>query len=132
MTAWPALVDQDEAVGLRLFDTELEAWSAHTEGVLRLLALQLPDRLRELQRHPRLSNSAQLAWAGMPEGMQTVAGLVADLVWHSLYAAAGGEPGGVRSADQFAALLGSVRQQLGAVFTRQAALLEAVMRSCRP
>ena len=45
--AWPALVDQDDAVGLRLFDTWEEAALAHHDGVLRLLRLRLADKLPE-------------------------------------------------------------------------------------
>ena len=44
-TAYPAVVDQEKAVGLRLFDTWAEAAHAHHDGVLRLLRMQVQDKL---------------------------------------------------------------------------------------
>jgi len=61
-SAWPALVDQGDAAGLRLFDDESEAVEAHAHGVHRLLLLALSDKLRYLARAHRLSPPAAIAW----------------------------------------------------------------------
>jgi len=60
--AWPALVDQGRAVGLRLYDDEAEAHTAHHGGVHRLLLLRLADKLKYLAKSHRLSPPAALAW----------------------------------------------------------------------
>ena len=61
--AWPALVDQETAVGLRLFDTWEEAALAHLDGVRRLLALSLADKMSYLRQHHGLTNECLLIWA---------------------------------------------------------------------
>ena len=60
--AWPALIDQGHAVGLRLFDEEQEARQAHHGGIHRLLLIRLADKLKYLGRNHRLSPPAALAW----------------------------------------------------------------------
>jgi len=61
-SAWPALVDQHHAAGLRLFDDEAEAHTAHHAGVHRLLMIALSDKLRYVAKKHRLSPPAALAW----------------------------------------------------------------------
>lgn len=49
--AYPAIVDQSEAIGLRLFDSPDAARAAHLAGVRRLFMLQLGPELRHLWRN---------------------------------------------------------------------------------
>jgi ATP-dependent helicase HrpA len=49
--AYPAIVDQSEAIGLRLFDSPDAAKAAHLAGVRRLFMLQLGPELRHLWRN---------------------------------------------------------------------------------
>ena len=111
--AWPALIDQQDAVGLRLFDTWEEAVHSHAGGVLRLLALKLADKAKYLRNHHGLEREALLAWSqtGSAEA------LVADLFWRSLLdtVAECRQQGvhDVRSGEAFAALLERVRSRLG-------------------
>jgi ATP-dependent helicase HrpA len=51
--AYPAIVDQGEAIGLRLFDSPDAAKAAHLAGVRRLFMLQLGPELRHLWRNVR-------------------------------------------------------------------------------
>jgi ATP-dependent helicase HrpA len=122
--AWPALVDQDEAVGLRLFDTPDEAAVAHLEGLHRLLSLELSDKMSSLRKHHRLDRETQLAWA--PQG--EVGELVADLAWHSLCAAAGDDAGRVRDPESWAQLAADTRSRIGAVFQKQAGFLDDAIK----
>ena len=69
-------VDQDDAVGLRLFDTWEEAALAHHDGVLRLLRLHLADKLKYLRTRHGLPRAALLAWSSIG----SVEELAADLV----------------------------------------------------
>jgi len=63
--AWPALVDQETAVGMRLFDTWEDAVLSHIDGVRRLLALHLADKLNYLAKHHGLSKDAMLVWSAL-------------------------------------------------------------------
>ncbi len=61
--AWPAIIDQSEAVGLRLFDTAGEASLEHHHGVLRLLAIKLGSKMRNQRKQHGLSAKSLLAWS---------------------------------------------------------------------
>jgi len=50
LTGFPALVDEGADVSLRLMDTRDKAEDAHREGVKRLMALELKEQLRQLER----------------------------------------------------------------------------------
>jgi ATP-dependent helicase HrpA len=107
--AWPAVVDQGEAVGLRLFDTWDEAAWSHTGGVLRLLRLRLADKLGYLERHHGLDREAQAAWSSLA----SVGELTADMVRRCLTDSAG-DLTGIRDREAFEELCGRVRAGLGA------------------
>ncbi|HMB59729.1 MAG TPA: DUF3418 domain-containing protein, partial [Xanthomonadales bacterium] len=120
--AWPALVDQDNAVGLRLFDTAEEAAAAHREGVLRLLELGLADKFQFLRKHPGLSRESLMAWTPMGSAES----LVTDLLHSSLQRAAG-SAGEVRTETQFDQMLNQVRAKLGLECRKQADLLNELL-----
>ncbi len=122
LTAWPALLDQQTAVGLRLFDTAQEAVVAHSEGVLRLLSLGLPEKMSFLHKHPGLSRESLLAWSPL----SPIETLITDLVSSSLYHAAG-DVTAVRDGQAFAQLLEQVRQRLGVECRRQADWLNQLL-----
>ncbi len=120
--AWPALVDQENAVGLRLFDTIDDAWLSHQSGVLRLLRLHLVDKLAWLHKHPGLNRECQIAWSALA----SVEMLVQDLVDSSL-ALAAGDVWSIRDAHAFDDLSSRVRSRIGGVSRRQADVLNVVV-----
>ncbi len=124
VTAWPAIVDQQDAVGLRMFDTAEEAVLEHHHGVIRLLALQLGSRLRDLRKHHGVSAAVLMAWSavGSPDA------LVDALVESNLALAAGKRPGLVRDEAAFSALLKDVRAELGLLFRRQSGHLNKAIK----
>ena len=122
--AWPAIVDQQDAVGLRVFDTAEEAAQEHYHGVLRLLSLQLAGKLRDLRKHHGLSAAALLAWSA--EGSRDT--LIEGLVQTSLVLAAGERPVGIRTGEEFKILVVSVRAELGLLFRRQAGFLDKTLK----
>ncbi|MEM7708974.1 MAG: ATP-dependent RNA helicase HrpA [Pseudomonadota bacterium] len=65
ITAYPALVDQGDAVGVRVFDGEVEAREHHRYGLRRLLVLSLADRFKYLGRHLALTPENYLQYAGV-------------------------------------------------------------------
>ncbi|MGK2926651.1 MAG: DUF3418 domain-containing protein, partial [Lysobacterales bacterium] len=125
--AWPALVDQGEAVGLRLFETRDEAVFAHAAGILRLLALQLADKAKYLRNHHGLERAALLAWSVVGSAEE----LVADLFWRSLQdtvadSMANGQHRPLhelRDAAAFAELLERCRARIGRTCVLRAAEL---------
>jgi len=124
LTAWPALIDQQTGVGLRLFDTSEEAALAHADGVLRLLSLAMPDKMSYLHRQHGLTRASQLAW--VPLG--TAESLISDLVWSSLSRTAG-EVSAVRDGHAFEQLCQQVRKSLGAECRLQANLVNELLPS---
>ncbi len=63
LTGYPALVDQQESISIRLFDTAEAAQIAMREGLRRLLCFELKDRMKQLDKNlPGLKQAAlQLA-----------------------------------------------------------------------
>ncbi len=122
VAAWPALVDQQIAVGLRLFDTFDDAWLSHQDGVLRLLRLHLADKLAWLHKHPGLDRECQIAWSALAP----VETLVTDLVDSSLSLAAG-DVWAIRDAVAFEELSGRVRSHIGGESRKQADVLNTVI-----
>jgi len=117
-SAWPALVDQETAVGLRLFDTWEEAVRSHQDGVLRLLSLKLVDKLKYLDSHHGIQRQALLAWSSIDSAQ----GLVSDLVRRSLVDTAA-DVSDIRSRAQFDSLCVRVRSRIGNTQMKQAAIL---------
>ncbi|MBT8059964.1 MAG: ATP-dependent RNA helicase HrpA [Gammaproteobacteria bacterium] len=120
--AWPALVDQETAVGARLFDTRDEAVLSHMAGVLRLLRLAIPDKLRYLRNHHGVNREALLAWSARGGAAE----LVEDLLERSLAKTATELPG-VRDEEAFQALVERTRSRLGHVMQTQAKLLNGLL-----
>ena len=52
LTGYPALVDEGASVAIRLFDTRDKAVEAHRGGVKRLLAFELKEQVKSLERGP--------------------------------------------------------------------------------
>jgi len=117
-TAWPALIDQQTAVGLRLFDTWEEAVRSHLDGVLRLLSLELADKLKYLNSRHGVKPEALLAWSSI----DSVPGLITDLVQRSLVDTAG-DLSEIRNPRQFEALCVRARSEIGNTQLTLAAIL---------
>ncbi|MBD3670731.1 MAG: ATP-dependent RNA helicase HrpA [Gammaproteobacteria bacterium] len=52
---YPALVDEGETVAIQVLDTESSAQEAHRQGLVRLLSLQLKDKLKYLRKQSPVS-----------------------------------------------------------------------------
>jgi ATP-dependent helicase HrpA len=111
---------------LRLFDTFEDAWLSHQAGVLRLLALQLAEKVNWMYKHPGLSRECQLAWASLAP----VEDLVQDLVDSSL-AQVAGDCWKVRDAASFEQLCDTSRSRVGGECRKQADILNAVIPKFR-
>jgi len=109
-------------VGLRLFDIADEAAISHQDGVRRLLALALADKLTYLRKNPGLSKDALMAWS--PLGLAV--DLVNELVWKSLCDTAG-EVNHILDTASFEKLLGRVRNEIGITCQQMARRLNELL-----
>ncbi len=64
--AYPAIVDEKESVGIKLFETEFEQVQAMQAGLRRLLLLNVPSPIKYL--HEKLPNKAKLGLYFAPFG----------------------------------------------------------------
>ncbi|MDA3977797.1 ATP-dependent RNA helicase HrpA [Gallibacterium sp. AGMB14963] len=74
--AFPAIVDEKESVGIKLFETEFEQQRAMQQGLRRLLLLNVPSPIKYL--HEKLPNKAKLGLYFTPFG--TVLQLIDDCI----------------------------------------------------
>jgi ATP-dependent helicase HrpA len=119
VTGHPALVDEGDAVGLRVLPSQSEARTALWGGTRRLVLLQLGSPLRTLDR--ALSNAAKLALASSPRASaadvyQECAAAAVDQLLVEL-------GGPVRDEAGFASLLAQIRPRFGATAVRLAGLV---------
>jgi ATP-dependent helicase HrpA len=115
VTGFPGLVDRGQSADVRVFPTAAERDPAHHRGLRRLLLLDTPSPVRQVQRD--LDNATKLALSRNPHG--SVAALLDDCVTtaaDALIAAAGGpawdERGYARLRKLFADRLASTTLQV--------------------
>ncbi len=123
VTAYPALVDEGQTVGVRVVPTEAEAGRLTWLGARRLLVLVAGSPARQVVK--ALSPSARLALQFNPDG--EIPDLVADCVdaaADELIAAAGGPP---RDEAAFTALVATAKEQLLPLTADAVRRVEAVL-----
>ncbi|MFI6226659.1 ATP-dependent RNA helicase HrpA [Micromonospora echinospora] len=108
VTAYPALVDEGETVGVRVFDSEAEQAAAMWAGTRRLLRLTVANPAKFLQG--RLSNEAKLALSRNPHG--GVQQLISDATGAAIDRLVADAGGPAWDAEGFAALRDKVRADL--------------------
>jgi ATP-dependent helicase HrpA len=127
VTAYPALVDEGETVGVRVVPTEAEAQRLMRLGARRLLVLVAGSPVRQVVK--TLSPRTRLALQFNPDG--EIADLVADSVdaaADELIAAAGGPP---RDEAGFAALVATAKPQLPVLTVDTVRKVEDVLTQAR-
>ncbi|MCF6263394.1 MAG: ATP-dependent RNA helicase HrpA [Xanthomonadales bacterium] len=124
--AWPALVDQQNAVGLRLFDNPAEAKTTQQAGITRLLLLKLTDKLKYLRKNSGLSQSAEMIYLALSEDTVTepredlLLSVLNDLV---------SDFGRVSNASQFDQLAALIGKQWVPECNKLAQVFNQVMRA---
>jgi ATP-dependent helicase HrpA len=119
--AYPSLVDEGDAVGVRILDTPGAQAAAMRAGTRRLLALTVPSPVRFVQ--DRLPLHAQLALAGAP--YPSPAAVLEDVAAAAIDALVDEAGGPAWDAASFARLRDHVAGELA---DRTAALAEGVVR----
>ena len=108
-TRYPALTDEQTAVGLRLFAHPDEALEHHQAGVIRLFRLNFPDPVKYLQKRFPLPTTVQLDLATMRDGNTDA---LEDLLTGVLAEALQLPQGLPRTAADFATAAESARGEL--------------------
>lgn len=111
VVGFPALVDQGNAVGVRVFESSAQAAASSRRGLRRLLLLNVPSPARALQR--QLSNQTKLALSRNAPG--SVTELLDDCLACAVDAIVEEGGGAPRDSAGFDALLVRVRAQLSSV-----------------
>ncbi len=106
--AFPALVDEKESVGIRLFDNPQEQQHAMWRGLRRLLLLNIPSPIKYL--HEKLPNKAKLGLYFNPYG--NVLDLIDDCISCGVDKLIAENGGPVWSEAGFAQLHDKVRAEL--------------------
>ena len=121
--AYPALVDQESSVALRVFERNDEARAAHVDGVRRLLRLDLEKTFRQAQRKLPVGRKTALQYA--PLG--TLEGLRDDLVEGGFGDLLDAHDLQVRDADAYAALRDAVAANLFSAAVERLKLAEPII-----
>jgi len=66
-TGYPAIIDEGDAVGVRIFDTRQKADSQHQSGLMRLFQLSLRKECTYLVKNILQSASAELSYSRLPK-----------------------------------------------------------------
>lgn len=123
MKAFPALVDEKESVGIRLFDNPLEQQQAMWQGLRRLLLLNIPSPVKYL--HEKLPNKAKLGLYFNPYGK--VLELIDDCIACGVDKLIADFGGPVWSEASFAQLHEKVRAELNETVVEIARQVEQIL-----
>ncbi|MEQ1558850.1 MAG: ATP-dependent RNA helicase HrpA [Methyloglobulus sp.] len=66
LVGFPAIIDEGNTVGVRIFDTETKASAHHREGLIRLIQLRLRKECTYLVKNIPMSAAVELAYHRMP------------------------------------------------------------------
>lgn len=106
--AYPALVDNNKSVAIKLFDQPHLAADAHRQGLRRLLLLNLPSPIKYLQ--DKLPNKAKLGLYFNPFGQ--IKALIDDCISAAIDQLVGDNPELVRTQQQYQQLHDLIRADL--------------------
>lgn len=123
LKAYPAIIDEQDAVGIKLFETEFEQQRAMQQGLRRLLLLNVPSPIKYI--HEKLPNKAKLGLYFTPFG--TVLQLIDDCIACAVDKLIIDFGGFVWNEEQFQALRDFVRENLNPCVVEIASQVEQLL-----
>ncbi|WP_409240836.1 ATP-dependent RNA helicase HrpA [Mergibacter septicus] len=123
LKAYPAIVDEQNAVGIKLFETEFEQQRAMQQGLRRLLLLNVPSPIKYI--HEKLPNKAKLGLYFTPFG--TVLQLIDDCIACAVDKLISDFGGFVWNETQFQQLRDFVRENLNPMVVEIASQVEQLL-----
>ncbi len=127
LTGYPALVDQEQSVAVRIFDTQEGAQRSMRGGVLRLLSLALKDRIKQLEKNLLVDRQTILLMSSLIEMdrlKEDIRSAIIDL------ALIGDDPL-PRNEDEFNSQTSRARTRLGSVSQEIAGLIHTIAQPCQ-
>ena len=121
--AYPALVDEKNSVGIRVFETEFEQQQAMWGGIRRLLLLNIPSPIKYL--HEKLPNKSKLGLYFNPYGK--VLELIDDCIACGIDQLIATYGGAVWTEEQFESLKEYARAELNDVVVNIAKQVEQIL-----
>ncbi|MBR0573620.1 MULTISPECIES: ATP-dependent RNA helicase HrpA [Pasteurellaceae] len=121
--AYPAIVDEKDAVGIKLFETEYEQQIAMQQGLRRLLLLNVPSPIKYL--HEKLPNKAKLGLYFTPFG--NVLSLIDDCIACAVDKLIEDFGGFVWNEDDFDKLKAYIRENLNEMTVDIAQQVEKIL-----
>lgn len=121
--AYPAIVDEKEAVGIKLFETEFEQTVAMAQGLRRLLLLNVPSPIKYL--HEKLPNKSKLGLYFTPFGK--VLDLIDDCIACAVDKLVQDFGGFVWNAEDFERLKDHIRANLNETTVEIAQKVEQIL-----
>jgi len=111
---YPALVDEGETVGVRIFDTRRKADYSHRDGLNKLFQLQCRKQCKYLEKNIPVSKPAQMLYVQLPSHplIDRPAGNYRSDVVYAVIDAVFMENPDIRSRQQFEAVLNEKSSQL--------------------
>ncbi len=122
VAAFPALVDEGASVAIRVFDREDEARTAHRGGALRLLRMNLAEKLKSAKKQLPLSAKTALAYSAVasPDALRE------DIVEAALLDVAAPRLDTLRSRAAFEQALAELGRELFAAGVERARRIDEV------
>ena len=121
--AFPALVDENDSVALRVFADPVEAREQHRRGVRRLAEFALAEKVKQSRKQLPVSPKLGLLYAAIESAER----LRADIAEAALAAALGGELQGIRDKPAFDTLVAKIGKELFPAAMQRLQLAEAVL-----
>jgi len=134
VVGFPALVDEGQSCGVKLFSTPQEASKTHRRGLIRLIQLSLARDLRRLKKQLPFSSADELAYARLPEHPFLPAEVrqgrlideMADRIVEQVFLSGDAE---IRDAESFERRLSSHRGRLFETAQEMARVVKEILES---
>ncbi len=121
--AYPALVDEDESVSLRVFADSAEARGQHERGVRRLAQFSLADKVKQSRKQLPVSPKLGLLYAAIESSER----LRADIIDAALAAALGEGLAALRDKAAFTAQMTRIARELFGQAMQRLQLAEEIL-----
>lgn len=120
---YPALVDEGDSVAIQVMDTASSAQQAHAQGLVRLLALQLRDKIKYLRKQGPITQQSCLHYVEVDSCEQ----LREDFIEALLQQVCLEDGSEIRTASDFGVRLNGVRNGLLRQANRLGDLVEEIL-----
>lgn len=136
-SGYPAVIDEGETIGVRLFDVEAKAAQAHHQGLLCLLRLRLTKEIKYLHKQLPFSTKHELIYSRLPQHpflSDVVSGhgqLIPETITLALTTTFLSEATDIRSKALFDARLQAKKQNLLSIGNEIASLIISNLETCQ-